>query len=142
MIFFSCMLTKGISTSKLLGNGDSFVIYDCHKPSYLDSNKKKVELDTKNELIEHRSLITKSAVSGKKLECDMPTNVWKEVSKEQKLVVFNPSSKKFDFILNENLMRYVLKIDVSKGRSMRIPSLNQSLIVSILKIYHHPRYFY
>lgn len=134
----------GLRSSKLLGNGSFYVVFDCKHPSYLDTSKKKQRIEWTSELMRHRSEEIKSRVDGRRVMCDLPTNVWKEAAKESRLLVYNPHVKRFNYTLNENLLKYVLRLDNAGGnhRVVAKTNLNESLIVSILKVYHHPRFFY
>lgn len=84
-----------------------------------------------------------SRVNEKKIVCDLPTNIWKEVDITRRLISFNPIKKHFGYVFNEEDLKLVLRLDMYKlDEEQKKMINNQSLIVSILKTFHHPRYFH
>lgn len=85
---------------------------------------------------------TDSKVNGKNIFCDLPTNTWKEKDKYPRLVTYNPTKNEFGFILDDIDLQLVLRLDMYDLAEEEMKKLNnQSLIVSIQKTFHHPRYF-
>ena len=135
------ILHLDLSASKIIGTGNSYVVFGCKSPSYLNTSKNRVLLGKSNELIRHLYEGIKSTIDNgrRQIQCDLETNIWKEAASKFRLLVFEPTKKNFDFIVDENVLKYALGFDLIKN--WKSP-FNESLIVSVLKVYHHPRFFY
>lgn len=115
-------------------------MFNCSHPSYLDNQRKTVVLKG-TEINENQDGIT-SIVNGKKVICDLPTNLWREEQITLRFITFNPKLKKFAYFFNEEDLKLLLRLDMIKTTPEQMKPLNEGLVVSILKTYHHPRYFY
>lgn len=117
-----------------------YIVFDCAEPAYLDSSVARKTL-VNTELGQSKK-DEKSTVNGRSIVCDLPTNLWKENTARSRLVAYSPAKKKFSFISGLGEMRLILKLDSLKVNKHDLRQLNDSLIVSIFKLFHHPRFFY
>lgn len=125
----------------IVNDGTRYIVFNCSKPVYLDLNKNIIPIES-TEINSYQEG-NNSKVNGKKIVCDLPTNIWKEVDITRRLISFNPVKKHFGYVFNEEDLKLVLRLDMYKLDDEQKKMINnQSLIVAILKTFHHPRYFH
>ena len=125
----------------MVNDGSRFIVFNCSNPTYLNITKKFISI--KNTELNQNQDGTESQVNGKKIFCDLPTNMWKEVEKYPRLVTYNPVKKEFGFVVEEEDLKLLLRLDLYDLTEEQVEKLkNESLITSIMKTFHHPRYFY
>ena len=76
------ILHLDLSASRIVGTGNSYVVFGCKSPSYLNISKHRVLLSKSNELIRHLYEGIKSTINNgrRQIQCDLETNIWKEAA--------------------------------------------------------------
>lgn len=123
-----------------MNDGSRFILFNCSNPTYLNENKEKVILK-KTEINKNQDGIV-SSLNGKKIVCDLPTNLWRENEITLRLITYNPKKEVFGYFFNEDDLKLLLRLDLIKITPEQLKPLNENLITSILKTYHHPRYYF
>ncbi len=132
----------------MVGDGNSFVVYNCTEPSYLDSYKNRIPL--KGTLFDKNRVNLNTVVDKWNVRCDLPTNTWRIQSH---YITFNPVKNRFAEIHDEGNIKYILELDQNlnnlKKMHIKINDSNElgtnekmGLIPSLLRTFHHPRYYY
>ncbi|CAF0877661.1 unnamed protein product [Brachionus calyciflorus] len=118
----------------LVNDGTRFIVFNCTNPTYLDINKKHIQL--KNTEITENQEGNESKINGKKIVCDLPTNMWKEQDTTRRYITYNPNKKEFAYVLDEDDIKLVLRLDLYKLAPEQSKKINdESLIVNILKTF-------
>jgi hypothetical protein len=115
----------------------------------LDSNKKQVSLKS-TQIGQNRKGLN-SIINGLKINCDLPTNLWRD-DRYHNLVTYSISKNDFNTTYSETNIKHFLQLNVNQEKLKLMEGSenliendsdsNVGLIASILRTFHHPRFYY